>query len=112
MLKHDDKTEILDAIQTVAESVQSLATHMDRRFEAVDQRFEVIDRRFEAIDRRFEAIDQRFNGLEGDMRSFKSEIISHIDWFAAQHNRYDMELLALRQTSLRHEERIEALEAR
>lgn len=91
--------QILEAIQTVAESVaesiQSLATHMDERFNEHDRRFESIEARMATKD---------------NLQEFKEEILSHVDWFAAQHNRYDTELLSLRSSSLRHEERITTLE--
>lgn len=81
----------------ILEAIQSLATQMDERFNAHDRRFEFIEARM---------------ATKTDLQESKAEVISHIDWFAAQHNRYDTELLSLRSASLRHEERITALEKR
>lgn len=45
-----------------------------------------------------------------DLQEFKQEILTHVDWFAAKHQTFELELTAVRHATLRHEDRITVLE--
>lgn len=75
-------------ISDVFEAIQDLSSQTDEEFRLLDERFATKD----------------------DLQEFKQEILTHIDWFATQHRTVDFEISSLRNASLRHEERITALE--
>ncbi|MFH1621188.1 MAG: hypothetical protein ABIB04_03835 [Patescibacteria group bacterium] len=85
------------SIQDILEAVHDLSSHTDDQFRRLDERFATKD-------------DLLGFATKDDLQEFKQEILTHVDWFATHHRTVDIEISSLRNASLRHEERITALE--
>lgn len=108
----DHRLTVVEQTYVNKEAHDMWLTAIHERFNEHDQRFDEVDERFDAIDRRFEEVDARFEQAERQNAQRYDDIMTVLDNLQHRLVKIDDDHVAMIQWLKRHEERLDALEAK